>query len=288
MTFDFRAWSQFGEKLWQQYAPIVASSSASVAMALIILIVGLWFARKAGRTTRILLLKNPRLNSTIASFAASAVRYGITIVVVLAVLHRFGVETTSIVAILGAASLAVGLALQGTLSNVAAGFMLVLFRPYKLGDGVEIAGMRGTVEDITLFTTEISTLENVQVIIPNAKVWGEPISNFSARPLRRLDLTFGVSYSDDLRKVQRVLEDILRADPRIHKEPPPLVKIRGLSDWSVDFVVRAFVNNEDVVDVGFDLNLAVKESFDREGIEIPFPTQQTEVRRDRAEARAGG
>lgn len=286
MSFDFDAWTELGEKLWQQYAPIIASSSTSVAMALIILIVGIWFARKAGKTTRALLLKNPRLNSTIASFAASAVRYGITVVVALAVLHRFGVETTSIVAVLGAASLAVGLALQGTLSNVAAGFMLVLFRPYKLGDVVEIAGMRGTVEDITLFTTEISTLEIVQVIIPNAKVWGEPISNFSAKPIRRLDLTFGVSYSDDLRKVQRVLEEILDADPRIHKTPPPMVKVRSLSDWSVDFVVRAFVNNAEIVDVGFDLNFAVKEAFDREGIEIPFPTQ-TEFIRDMAQTRVG-
>lgn len=138
---------------------------------------------------------------------------------------------------------------------------------------MQIAGVKGLVEDISLFTTELSTLENVKVVIPNGKVWGETISNYSARPTRRLDLDFAVSYADDLRKVERVLRDVLAADPRIHTEPEPFVKVRKLADWSVVFAVRATVDTAAVLDVSMDLNLAVRESFAREGITIPFPVQ---------------
>lgn len=261
------------EELWAKYGDMVVAGAFDLLAASLILVIGVWFSRRLGRATRKLLLTNPRVDSTIASFGASAVRYGLLAAVFLAVLNQFGVETTSLVAVLGAATLAIGLALQGTLSNVAAGVMLVLFRPYRLADDVQIGGVKGTVEDISLFTTELSTLENVKVVIPNGKVWGETISNYSARPTRRIDAEFGVSYDDDLRKVERVLREVLAADTRIHRLPEPFVKVKKLADWSVIFAVRASVDNAKFLDVNMDLNLAVREAFLREGITIPFPVQ---------------
>ncbi len=259
--------------VWATYGDMIVAGAFDLLAASLILIIGVWFSRRLGRATRKLLLKNPRVDSTIASFGSSAVRYGLLAAVILAVLNQFGVETTSLVAVLGAATLAIGLALQGTLSNVAAGVMLVLFRPYRLGDDVQIGGAKGVVEDISLFTTELSTLENVKVVIPNGKVWGETISNYSARPTRRLDLEFAVSYADDLRQVEKVLRQAIAADSRIHAAPEPFVKVKKLADWSVIFAVRATVDNANFLDVGMDLNLAVREAFARAGITIPFPVQ---------------
>jgi small conductance mechanosensitive channel len=173
---------------------------------------------------------------------------------------------------LGAAGLAVGLALQGTLSNFAAGIMLIVFRPFKRGDYVSVSGQSGTVKEISIFTTELGTPDNLQIIVPNGQVWGAPITNFSAYGTRRLDVTFGVAYASDLKQVEEVLAQIIAADTRIHKDPAPVIKVSNLNQSSVDFVVRIWCDSSDLWSLRLDLNRQVKDSFDAQKIEIPFPT----------------
>jgi small conductance mechanosensitive channel len=188
------------------------------------------------------------------------------------VLARFGIQTTSLVAVIGAAGLAVGLALQGTLSNLAAGVMLVVFRPFKIGDFIEAAGQSGTVKAINLFNTELATGDNVQVILPNGQVFNSAIKNFSFHDTRRVDLVFGVSYASDLKKAEGILRKLVEVDDRIASVPAPFVKVTNLGASSVDFTVRVWVDTADYWDVRFDLTRAAKDAFDKGGIEIPFPT----------------
>jgi small conductance mechanosensitive channel len=195
----------------------------------------------------------------------------ILIVVFVAVLGIFGIQATSLVAVLGAATLAVGLALQGTLSNLAAGFMLILFRPYKLGHYVDIGGTAGTVKDINLFVTELATGDNVQIIMPNGQAWGSVITNFSHHETRRVDLTFGIDYGDDADKAMQIILDLAAADARVLKEPAPWVRVTNLGDSSVDLTARLWCNAGDYWDIKFEMTKAVKEAFDRGGISIPYP-----------------
>ena len=245
----------------------------NVAFATVILIVGFLIAGAAGRTVRKLAERNSRIDKTLASFFSSLVRYAILAVVAIAVLTRFGVETTSLVAALGALTLAIGLALQGTLGNVAAGVMIVFFRPYKLGDYIEVAGQAGTVRDITLFYTELNTPDNVQIIVPNAQAWDGVIVNYSAYPDRRCDFVFSASYEDDIETVQSVLRDLFKADPRVKPEPAVFVEVQAHNASSVDYVVRAWCAASDYWALHFDMNKKVKLAFDSHGIEIPYPHQ---------------
>jgi len=192
---------------------------------------------------------------------------------VIFVLGRFGIQTTSLAALIGAAGLAVGLALQGTLSNVAAGVMLVAFRPFKVGDFIEAAGTSGTVRAVTLFTTELTSADNVLIIVPNGDIWSSAITNYSYFETRRCDLVFGVSYDTDLRKAEQAILKCIRADDRAHPAPEPFVKVSNLGDSSVDFTVRVWCDAADYWGLKFDLTRAVKEAFDKAGIEIPFPTR---------------
>jgi small conductance mechanosensitive channel len=193
------------------------------------------------------------------------------VVVVLAALSTLGVETTSFIAILGAAGLAIGLALQGTLGNIGSGVMLISFRPFKVGDFVTAGGETGTVAGISIFATILHTLDNKVVTVPNAAVTAGNITNFSAREERRIDLSFGIGYGDDLREAKKILEDIISADERILDEPAPFVGVSELADSSVNFVFRPWVKSEDYWDVYFDMNEKVKLTFDEKGISIPFP-----------------
>ena len=248
-------------------------AAINVAMAALILVVGLLVAGAAGRTVRKLAERNPRMDQTLASFFSSLVRYAIIAVVVIAVLTRFGIETTSLVAALGALTLAIGLALQGTLGNVAAGVMIVFFRPYKLGDYVEVAGVAGSVREITLFYTELNTPDNVQIIIPNGQAWDNVITNYSAYPTRRCDFVFSASYDDDVEKVQGVLRQLFEADERVHKDPAVFVEVKAHGASSVDYVVRAWCDAGEYWGLHFDMNKRVKIAFDEAGVEIPFPHQ---------------
>ncbi|MCH8489936.1 MAG: mechanosensitive ion channel [Oceanicaulis sp.] len=243
----------------------------SMLMAAVILIVGLYAAGFISKRVRAWGIAHPRIDSTLAIFFASIVKYLIIIVVVIAVLTRFGVETTSLVAALGAMTLAVGLALQGTLANVAAGVMIVFFRPYKIGDFVDISGTLGTVKDINLFLTELSTPDNKQIIVPNGRSWGNVITNFSSYPTRRVDFTFSVDYDTDLELAREVIRQVLQADARVHTDPAVFVELSKFADSSIDFVARAWVNAPDFWPVFWDINRRIKLAFDAAGISIPFP-----------------
>lgn len=245
----------------------------NVLAAFAILIVTLWAAKWVKKRIVSLGGKREELDPTLFAFLGNIARVMVMALGGIFILNRFGVETTSLVALIGAAGLAVGLALQGTLSNFAAGVMLILFRPFKTGDFIEVGGESGTVKEISIFTTELATPDNVQIIIPNAQVWGSPITNYSAHPTRRVDFVFGVSYGSDLKKAEGIIGDLIKADARIHADPEPFVKVGNLGDSSVDFTVRVWCDAADYWDIKFGLTRQVKDAFDAGGIDIPFPTR---------------
>jgi small conductance mechanosensitive channel len=199
------------------------------------------------------------------------VRYAVIVFTVLAVLDQFGVETTSFIAVLAAAGLAIGLAFQGTLSNIAAGIMLLIFRPFKVGQFIDAAGVSGTVESITLFMTELNTADNVHIIIPNAQLWGAAVKNFSHNSTRRVDIDVGIGYGDDIAIAFQVLKDLVTSDDRVSADPEPSVVVTGLGDSAVNLQVRAWCAASDYWPLRFDLTRQVKESLDKAGISIPFP-----------------
>jgi small conductance mechanosensitive channel len=244
-----------------------------VVGAVLILVFGLWIAGKTHRVVSRALGKAKRLDETLIGFFANAAKYGVVVFTVVAVLNQFGIETTSFIAVLGAAGLAIGLALQGTLSNVAAGVMLLIFRPYKIGDYVEAGGNAGTIEELNLFVTVMATPDNVRIIVPNARIWGATVANYSANPTRRVDLVMGISYADDIDKATAVMSQVIDDEARVLKDPEPMVAVAELADSSVNFAVRVWVDNADYWPVRFDLTKAMKQRFDAEGVSIPFPSQ---------------
>ena len=251
----------------------LASIAGNVLAAILILIVTLIVAGWPKRRVIGVGERHEHLDDTLFSFLGNITYYAILVFGLVFILNRFGVQTASIIAVIGAMGLAVGLALQGTLSNFAAGVMIIAFRPFKLGDFVVIGGEMGTVKDIAIFTTELATTDNVKIVMPNAEIWGAPITNYSVYPTRRLDLTFGVSYDTDLKKAEDAIRDVIGRDDRIHQEPEPLVKVANLGDSSVDFEVRVWCDSADYLTLKFDLTRAAKEAFDAGGIDIPFPTR---------------
>ncbi|WP_425098058.1 mechanosensitive ion channel family protein [Tropicibacter sp. S64] len=257
----------------------LAQMLGNVVAALVIITLGFIIAGWVRRRIRSLGEKNRRLDATLFQFLGNTARYIVLIFAALFVLNTFGVQTTSIVAALGAAGLAVGLALQGTLSNVAAGVMLIIFRPIRIGDFVEVAGEMGTVKDITLNTTELASLSNVQVIIPNSSVWGNVIENYSVYDTRRAEWTFGVGYGANLAQAEGVIRETLQADVRTMADPAPFVQVNNLGDSSVDFLVRAWVKSGDFFQYQADMKRAVKEALDAAGVDIPFPTRTLHIER---------
>lgn len=249
------------------FAPLLLSG----IKALIVLIVGWFVAGIVSRLVRNRINAHPELDQTLGNFAASIVRWAIRLMVLVAVLGIFGIEATSLVAMLGAATLAIGLALQGTLSDLAAGFMLILFRPYKLGQYVDIAGTAGTVVDLNLFVTELVTPDNVQIIIPNGQAWGAVITNYSAHDTRRVDYLYGIDYGDSSDEAMQIILDLAKADARVHADPEPWTKVTNLGDSSVDIGARLWCDASDYWDLKFDMTKTVKEAFDARGISIPYP-----------------
>lgn len=249
--------------------------------AVIILLVGRWVAKVVRRVVE-RLMGNSQVDATLIKFTGNLVYTLLMVVVVLAALNQIGVQTTSFIAIIGAAGLAIGFALQGSLSNFAAGIMMIVFRPFKVGDFIQGGGEAGTVEEIALFTTQLKTPDNKTIIVPNSKITGDNITNFSAKDTRRVDLVIGVSYQDDLKKVKEVLADILAKDERVLKDPAPTIGVVALGDSSIDFAVRPWVNAADYWGVYFDLLQGIKERFDKERISIPFPQRDIHVYRDPA------
>ncbi len=244
--------------------------------AIIILIVGRIAVGFVVRAIRIGMRKNG-IDKTLETFICNLVKWALMIVVIIASISQLGIQTTSFVAIFGAAGLAVGLALQGSLSNFAAGVLIVLFRPYKAGDWIEAAGIAGAVEQVQILTTVLRTGDNKRVIVPNSQIMNSVITNYSANDTRRIDLVIGVGYDDDLDKTRRVLEEIVAADERVLKEPAPQIAVSELGASSVDFVVRPWVSTPDYWGTRFDLTETIKKRFDQEGISIPYPQQDVHL-----------
>jgi small conductance mechanosensitive channel len=255
---------------------LVTLYGVRVIAALAIFILGRWVARiLKGFVQR--MMRKTEVDDTLVSFVGNLTYIALLTFVVIAALNQLGVQTTSFIAVIGAAGLAIGLALQGSLANFAAGVLLIIFRPFKGGDFIEGAGVAGTVEKIHIFTTQLKSPDNKTIIIPNAKLTGDNITNYSAKETRRVDMVFGVGYSDDLQKVKQILEDILAKDDRVLKDPAPTIGVLELADSSVNFVCRPWVKTADYWSVYFDITETVKNRFDAEGVSIPFPQRDVHL-----------
>ena len=250
----------------------------NIALALAIFIVGRMIARGMIALAK-KLLEKAKMEVILINFVTSILSSVLLLIVIIASLDQLGVDTTSLIAMLGAAGLAVGLALQGSLQNFAAGVMLIIFRPFKDGDYIEAGGTAGTVEHINIFNTLIKTPDNREVIVPNGAIYGGIIVNYSAKDTRRIDMVFGIGYGDDIKKAKDLLTNIVQADERILKDPEPLVAVGELADSSVNFKVRPWVKSSDYWDVHHDLNEKIKLAFDENNISIPFP--QMDVHMDK-------
>jgi small conductance mechanosensitive channel len=247
-----------------------------IIAALVVFIVGRWIARGVEKLiARILTRKN--VDPTVVSFVEHLVYIGLITFVIIAALAQLGIQTTSFIAVIGAAGLAIGLALQGSLANFAAGFLMIIFKPFKAGDYIDGGGAAGTVEKIEVFTTQLKTVDNKVVIIPNAKMMGDNIVNYSAKDTRRVDLDFGVSYGDDIDKVRKILADVVKNESRVLKDPETMIIVKELADSSVNFQVRAWTKTADYWGVYFDMVETVKKQFDASGISIPFPQRDVHV-----------
>ena len=254
----------------------LAQYGLKILAAVVILVVGMWLAKKLKSIFTAILTKRA-LEPTLIRFFASLL-YGLLLVfVVIAAIGKLGIETTSFAAVLAAAGLAIGLALQGSLSNFAAGVLLILFKPFKVGDVIKAGGELGGVVEVGLLSTELKTPDNVKIIMPNASIMAGSITNLSAHETRRVDMTIGVSYGDDLNQAKQIIEDILASDERVLQEPAAQVAVANLGDSSIDFVVRPWVNAADFWAFKFDFLQAVKERFDQQGVSIPYPQQDVHL-----------
>ena len=270
MSYEIYEGHPLGEYLSIEF---LAGIAGSIVGALVLLLIGMIISGWVGRRIRAIGLRYETLDDTLFNFLANIARYAVLAFTLLIVLNTFGIQTTSIVAVIGAAGLAIGLALQGTLSNIAAGVMIILFRPFKIGDFVEVSGKMGTVKDISLNYTELADLSNVQVIVPNSQVWGNIITNYSTNGTRRAEWTFGVSYGANLKIAEDVIRKTILSDPRALTDPEPFIQVNNLGDFSVDFLVRVWVKSSDYFAFSTDMKRAVKEALDEAGVEIPFPTR---------------
>ena len=251
--------------------------SMDVLGALVLLIVG-WIVAGWARGVAVRLMgRSARLDKTIQPLIANGVKYVILIFVFVAVLAKFGVQTTSLIAALGALGLAVGLALQGTLSNVAAGVMLLILRPFHVGEYIDAEGTAGTVEEIGLFTSRLCTFDGVYLSVPNSQLWGRPIKNFTRNPTRRIDVPIGIAYDDDIGVASDALMGVLTGDERIQGDPVPQVMVTSLGDSSVNLNMRCWVKKEDYWGTMFDLNRRGKEAVEAAGCTIPFPQRDVHI-----------
>ena len=248
----------------------------NIAIAAAILFGGIWLSKQIKKYI-VLIMERRNIDALLASFTSNIAYVALIAFVIIAALSKLGIQTTSFVAIIGAAGLAIGLALQGSLANFASGVMIIAFRPFKVGDFIEAGGVAGVVEGIQMFSTQMRTGDNKQIIIPNSNITGSNITNYSAKDTRRVDMIFGIGYDDDIKKAKDVLTELIESDERILKDPAPLVALSELGDSSVNFVVRPWVNSADFWSVKFDFTEAVKLRFDQEGISIPYPQQDVHL-----------
>ncbi|WP_105171947.1 mechanosensitive ion channel family protein [Pseudoalteromonas sp. T1lg24] len=254
-----------------QYLPTALDWATNLLLAFAILIIGIWLAGKVNRTIIKISNRHAQLDDTLFKFFGSVAKYTILAFVGIAVLNRFGVQTASIIALLGAAGLAVGLALQGTLSNLAAGVMLLIFRPYKVDDFIETGDQFGKVAEIDMFTTILQTFDNQRIIIPNSDIWGNKIVNHSHHEIRGVDMRFGIAYDENIDAARTVINKVLDAHPHILNDPKPFVEVETLNNSSVDFLVRPFCLGEHYFDILYSVPEQIKKALDDANIEIPFP-----------------
>jgi small conductance mechanosensitive channel len=256
---------------------LVAAFGFRLITALLILVAGRWLAK----FLRILIgsvLGKQKMDPTLVTFVGSLAYFAILTFTALAALAQLGIQTTSFIAVIGAAGLAVGLALQGSLANLAAGVLMLIFRPFKLGDYIAGAGVEGVVEEIHIFSTQLATFDNKAIIIPNAKLTGDNITNYTRKENRRVDLVFAVGYGEDIEKVKRAIASELAGDARVLKDPPATVAVQGIQDGKVEFAVRPWVRTDEYWNVYFDTNENIKKRFDAEGIRGPVPQLEARVR----------
>lgn len=260
---------------------LIIEYAVNIAAALLTLLIGYIAANiLSGGVVKV--MQTRKLDTTVTHFVGSILKYTILVFVVIAALGRVGVQTASFVAIIGAAGLAIGLALQGSLSNFAAGFLLIIFRPIKAGEFIEVAGTAGVVQSVQLFTTTLTSGDNKMVVVPNSAILNGTIVNYSRMDTRRVDMTFGIGYGSDLRKAKQILELLVNEEPRILKDPEAVIAVAALADSAVNIVVRPWVKTADYWGVWFDFHEKVKLAFDAEGVEIPFPQMVMHMQKSQA------
>jgi small conductance mechanosensitive channel len=268
--------AQIMEDILDKIYQLLTVYGIKVLAAIAIFVIGRWVAKGVRKLVERVMSKS-KVDSTLISFTANLAYIALLAFIVIAALGQLGIQTTSFIAILGAAGLAVGLALQGSLSNFAAGFLLIIFRPFKVGDYIEGGGVTGVVEAIQIFTTQLKTPDNKTVIVPNAKMTDDNIVNWTVKGTRRLDMVMGIGYEDDIDKARQIMADIIAADGRVLKDPAPQIAVSELGDSSVNFVVRPWAKVEDYWGLYFDLTEKIKKAFDANGISIPFPQRDVHL-----------
>ncbi len=264
------------QEILQRLVSLVTLYGVKIIGSVVIFIVGKWVAKLLGRFLQ-RLMERANVEKTLTSFVKNLTYYSLLTLVVIAALSNLGIQTASFIAVLGAAGLAVGFALQGSLSNFAAGVLIILFKPFHVDDIIEAGGDTGVVEEIQIFKTILRSFDNKKIILPNSKVMGDRIVNYTAKEVRRVDMVFGIGYDDDIRKAKQVLQELVESDERILKDPATNIFVKELGDSSVNIGVRPYVKTPDYWSVYFDLTERVKLRFDEEGISIPFPQRDVHL-----------
>jgi small conductance mechanosensitive channel len=264
------------EELIAKIYELITVFGVKILAAVAVFIIGRWVAKLMRRIVDKVMGKRS-VDPTIGKFVANLTYIALLTFFILAALGLLGIQTTSFIAVIGAAGLAIGLALQGSLANFAAGFLLIIFRPFKVGDYIEGGGTAGTVEAIQLFTTQLASPDNKTIIVPNSKMTGDNIVNYSTKGTRRVDMVFGIGYEDDIDKARNIITEILSQDERILKDPPTNIAVSELADSSVNFIARPWVNAADYWNVYFETTEKVKKQFDAQGISIPYPQRDVHV-----------
>ena len=259
--------NQIKELIYQ----VMVEYGMQVVGAIAILIIGWIAANWLGKRVKKLALRSEKIDETLVPLFYKGVRILVLVITILTVLNQFGVETASIVAVLATAGLAIGLALQGTLSNIASGMMLLILRPFNVGDSVEVGGVSGVVDEISLFITKMHTFDNIAITLPNSKIWGSKIENYTRNETRRVDMEIGISYDDNIDLAMDIIREILQSEERVLEEPEPLVAVGGLGDNAVILRVRPWTKTADIWPVRYELTKRIKERFDQEDISFPYP-----------------
>ncbi len=262
--------------LYEQFQTIGVSFGIKLIAAVAIFLIGRLVARVVTNGIR-KVMSSQKVDKILETFVSNLVYWALMTFVIIAAINQVGIQTTSLIAIMGAAGLAVGLALQGSLSNFAAGVLIIMFRPYKVGDFVEAAGVAGSVVQVQILTTILKTSDNKQIVVPNAQIMGSIITNYSANETRRVDMVIGIGYDDDIDKARDTIQELVDADDRILKDPPCLIAVSELADSSVNLIVRPWVKTSDYSGVNFGLTEAIKKRFDKEGISFPYPQQDVHL-----------